>query len=156
MAQADQRKLYVCRIEPLRSPKSQGYLILLNREERAVKRSSFCENEESNRLEIAGTDPNALYQRRRSQGTGRMEYGKRSPLDLDRDAATDRSHKIDLSAFFTELFLLVLDPLSSPGRWLERIGKVLCLVGNLAIAKLHNADCLGWLLVIAEHVLGDP
>src|SRR5450755_611631 len=53
-------------------------------------------------------------------------------------------------------FLLVLDPLSSPGRCLERIGKVLRLVGNLAIAKLHNADCLRWLLVIAEHVLGDP
>ena len=69
---------------------------------------------------------------------------------------TDRSHKIDLFAFFTELFLLVLDPLSSPSRWLERIGKVLCLAGNLAIAKLHNADCLSWLLVIAEHVLGDP
>src|SRR6266487_6285755 len=53
-------------------------------------------------------------------------------------------------------FLLVLDPLSSPSRCLERIGKVLRLVGNLAIAKLHNADCLRWLLVIAEHVLGDP
>ena len=53
-------------------------------------------------------------------------------------------------------FLLVLDPLSSPGRCLERIGKVLRLVGNLAIAKLHNADGLRWLLVIAEHVLGDP
>jgi hypothetical protein len=53
-------------------------------------------------------------------------------------------------------FLLLLDPLNSPGRWLERIGKVLRLVGNLAIAKLHNADCLRWLLVIAENVLGDP
>ena len=38
----------------------------------------------------------------------------------------------------------------------ERISKVLCLVGNFAIAKLHNAHCLRWLLVIAEHVLGDP
>jgi hypothetical protein len=61
-----------------------------------------------------------------------------------------------VSGCFTELFLLVLDPLSSPGRWLEQIGKVLCLVGHLAIAKLHNADCLSWLLVVAEHVLGDP
>src|SRR5947209_17164789 len=40
------------------------------------------------------------------------------------------------------VFPLVLDPLSSPSRWLERIGKVLCLADNLAIAKLHNADCL--------------
>jgi hypothetical protein len=60
------------------------------------------------------------------------------------------------SRFFIELLLLLLDPLSSPGRWLERISKVLCLVGNFAIAKLHNAHGLRWLLVIAEHVLGDP
>ncbi len=54
------------------------------------------------------------------------------------------------------LSLHPLDPLSPPGRRLERIREVLRLAGNLAIAELHDADRVDWPPIVADHVLGDP
>jgi hypothetical protein len=38
------------------------------------------------------------------------------------------------------LSLSPLDPLSPPGRGIERTREVLCLASNLAIAELHDAN----------------
>ena len=53
------------------------------------------------------------------------------------------------------LSLSLLDPLSPPGRGIERIREVLCLAGNFAIAQLHDANRVDWPLIVADHVLGD-
>ncbi len=54
------------------------------------------------------------------------------------------------------LSLSPLDPLSPPGRGIERTREVLCLAGTLAIAELHDANRVDWPLIVADHVLGDP
>jgi hypothetical protein len=54
------------------------------------------------------------------------------------------------------LSLSPLDPLSPPGRGIERTREVLCLAGNLAIAELHDANRVDWPLIVADHVLIDP
>ena len=54
------------------------------------------------------------------------------------------------------LSLSPLDPLSPPGRGIERTREVLCLASNLAIAELHDANRVDWPLIVADHVLGDP
>ena len=54
------------------------------------------------------------------------------------------------------LSLLPLDPLSPPGRGIERTGEVLRLAGDLAIAELHDATRVDWPLIVADHVLGNP
>jgi hypothetical protein len=54
------------------------------------------------------------------------------------------------------LSLSPLDPLSPPGWGLERIGEVLRLMGDLAIAELHDTDRVDWSALVRDHVLGDP
>jgi len=54
------------------------------------------------------------------------------------------------------LSLSPLDPLSPPGRGIERTREVLCLASNLAIAELHDANRVDWPLIVADHVFGDP
>src|ERR1700757_286778 len=50
----------------------------------------------------------------------------------------------------------LLDPLASPGRRLEGIGEILCLVHDLTVAELHNAHCVGWSPLIGDGVFRDP
>src|SRR5436190_22934391 len=43
-----------------------------------------------------------------------------------------------------------------PRRWLERIGEVEDLVGDLVPAEVHDADGVDRLAVVLDHVLRDP
>src|SRR6202161_2090169 len=49
-----------------------------------------------------------------------------------------------------------LNPLASPGRRLEGIRKILCLVHDLAVAELHNAHCVCWPPLVDDCVFRDP
>ena len=51
-----------------------------------------------------------------------------------------------------------LNPLAPPGRRLEGIRKILCLVHDLTVAELHNAHCVYWspLVLVGDCVFRDP
>src|SRR3984957_4984111 len=49
-----------------------------------------------------------------------------------------------------------LNPLAPPGRCLEGIREILCLVHNLTVAELHNAHCVCWSTLVGDGVLRDP
>src|SRR5271170_6742658 len=49
-----------------------------------------------------------------------------------------------------------LNPLAPPGRCLEGIREILCLVHDLTVAELHNAHCVGWSPLVGDCVFRDP
>src|SRR5271169_4213478 len=49
-----------------------------------------------------------------------------------------------------------LNPLTSPGRRLEGICEILCLVHDLTVAELHNAHCVCWSPLVGDCVFRDP
>jgi len=49
-----------------------------------------------------------------------------------------------------------LNPLAPPGRRLEWIREILCLVHYLTIAELHNAHCVCWSPLVPDCVFRDP
>jgi hypothetical protein len=49
-----------------------------------------------------------------------------------------------------------LDPLGPPGRRLEGICEILCLVYDLTVAELHNAHRVRWSTLVDDCVFRDP
>jgi hypothetical protein len=49
-----------------------------------------------------------------------------------------------------------LNPLAAPGRRLEGIREILCLVHDLTVAKLHNAHCVCGSPLVGDCVFRDP
>ena len=49
-----------------------------------------------------------------------------------------------------------LNPLASPGRRLEGVREILCLVDDLTVAKFHNAHRECWSPLVGDYVFGDP
>ena len=49
-----------------------------------------------------------------------------------------------------------LNPLAPPGRRLEGIREILCLVHDLTVAELHNAHCVCWSPLVRDCVFRDP
>ena len=50
----------------------------------------------------------------------------------------------------------LLNPLAPPGRRLEGIREILCLVHDLTVAELHNAHCVCWSPLVGDGVFRDP
>jgi hypothetical protein len=49
-----------------------------------------------------------------------------------------------------------LNPLAPPGRRLEGIREILCLVHDLTVVKLHNTHCVCWSPLVRDCVFRDP
>ena len=49
-----------------------------------------------------------------------------------------------------------LNPLAPPGRCVEGIGEILCLMHDLAVAEFHNAHCVCWSPLVGDGVFRDP
>jgi hypothetical protein len=49
-----------------------------------------------------------------------------------------------------------LNPLAPPGRRLEGVREVLRLMHDLAISELHDAHCVCWSALVADHIFRDP
>jgi hypothetical protein len=49
-----------------------------------------------------------------------------------------------------------LNPLATPGRRLEGICEILCLVHDLTVAELHNAHCVCWAPLVGDCIFRDP
>lgn len=49
-----------------------------------------------------------------------------------------------------------LNPLRPPGRRLERIREILCLVYDLTVAELHNAHRVRWSPLVDDRVFRNP
>src|ERR1700683_2640438 len=49
-----------------------------------------------------------------------------------------------------------LNPLAPPGRRLEGIREILCLVHDLAVAEFHDAHCVGGSPLVGDRVFRDP
>ena len=50
----------------------------------------------------------------------------------------------------------LLNPLAPPGRRLEGIREILCLVHNFSVAELHNTHCVCWPPLVCDGVFRDP
>src|ERR1700728_2505027 len=49
-----------------------------------------------------------------------------------------------------------LNPLAAPRGRFERISEILCLMHDLALAKLHDAHGVRWSTLVGDDVFGDP
>src|SRR5579862_4433849 len=59
-------------------------------------------------------------------------------------------------AWASDTSCLTLNPLASPGRSLEGICEILCLVHDLTVAELHYAYCVCRSPLVGDCVLRDP
>ena len=50
----------------------------------------------------------------------------------------------------------LLNPLAPPGRRLEGIREILCLVHDLSVAELHNTHGVCWSALVRDGVFRDP
>src|SRR5580658_10521723 len=62
----------------------------------------------------------------------------------------------DLQSRLKAASLHPLNPLAPPGRRLERIREILCLVHDLAVAEFHNTHCVCRSPLIGDCVFRDP